>query len=91
MRANLRLGPANRATNPLNNSRGTLFKIKQGLEAGRGQPARPASHLGLLNRHYGTSIGENTPLLIPRFDELEDHRREEASKTNGNGAGGKNK
>ncbi|KAH6900752.1 hypothetical protein B0T10DRAFT_392968 [Thelonectria olida] len=87
MRQNLRLGPANRATNPLNNSRGALFKIKQGLEAGRG-PGRPASHLGLLNRHYGTSIGENTPLLVPHFDDEEDGA---TSKTNGDRAGGKKK
>lgn len=31
VKAHLRLGPANRAANPLSNTRGAVFKIKQGL------------------------------------------------------------
>lgn len=88
MRQNLRLGPANRATNPLSNTRGALFKIKQGLEAGKSQPSRPAANLGLLNRHYGTSIGEHTPLLVPTFDGGDDEI-EDVPKTNGNGSRGR--
>ncbi|KAF4964936.1 hypothetical protein FSARC_7208 [Fusarium sarcochroum] len=96
MRSQLRLGPANRASNPRNNKR-SLFKIKQGLganqtppgEGSRPLPPRAASHMGFTNPHghpHARSAGhERTPLLG------EDHEEavEDEETQNGNGHGPK--
>lgn len=79
MRQNLRLGPANRAARPLNNSRASVFKIKQGLgpnqhlgdEASR-MPPRAASHIGVtIHRRTAsaTTGSERTPLLVDDLEE----------------------
>ncbi|KAF5024298.1 hypothetical protein F66182_3628 [Fusarium sp. NRRL 66182] len=88
MRAQLRLGPANRAANPRNNKR-SLFKIKQGLgssqtppDGSRPLPPRAQSHIGFTNPHGHARNGhERTPLLG------EDHEEviEEDETANGHG------
>jgi metal transporter CNNM len=73
MRSKLRLGPANRAANPRNNTR-SLFKIKQGLGANgtppsdnsRPLPPRAQSHMGFVNPQGSPARNqghERTPLL----------------------------
>ncbi|KAJ4266428.1 cell agglutination protein Mam3 [Fusarium torreyae] len=97
MRSQLRLGPANRASNPRNNKR-SLFKIKQGLgtnqtppgEGSRPLPPRAASHIGFTNPHvqpHARSAGhERTPLLGEDYDEAvedEENQNGHGHKTNG--------
>ncbi|KAK7409012.1 cell agglutination protein Mam3 [Neonectria punicea] len=94
MRQQLRLGPANRATRPLNNTRASVFKIKQGLDAnsrlfdvaGRLSP-RPASHIGVRDSQLATIDTERTPLLSE--DLPEPFHLKGGKKTNGNGTEGK--
>lgn len=64
MRQQLRLGPANRAANPLSSTRGSVFKIKQGLgttvvTTTTTEPAKPVNgEAGGADEHT-----ETTPLL----------------------------
>ncbi|RSL69164.1 MAM3-like protein [Fusarium duplospermum] len=94
MRQQLRLGPANRATKPLNNTRGSVFKIKQGLGANQGAPLetttsassrlppRAASHIGFTSTQR---IGghERTPLLGNDHEEAVEDDADHGPKTNG--------
>lgn len=58
----LRLGPANRAANPLNNSRTGVFKIKQGLTPAASKDTEPnRTEQSMTNDLLGL---ETTPLLI---------------------------
>ncbi|KAI5467764.1 hypothetical protein BGZ63DRAFT_410645 [Mariannaea sp. PMI_226] len=93
MRQHLRLGPANRAANPLSNRRESVFKIKQGLDTSKdvARPnlsPRPASHLGLLSRHADVeSVNENTPLIAKIQQATKNGDRNGGVKTNGNKSG----
>ncbi|RMJ14787.1 hypothetical protein CDV36_005520 [Fusarium kuroshium] len=94
MRQQLRLGPANRATKPLSNTRGSVFKIKQGLGANQGAPLetstsassrlppRAASHIGFTSPQR---IGghERTPLLGNDHEEAVEDDADHGPKTNG--------
>ncbi|KAJ4160551.1 cell agglutination protein Mam3 [Fusarium falciforme] len=94
MRQQLRLGPANRATKPLSNTRGSVFKIKQGLGANQGAPLetstsnssrlppRAASHIGFTSTQR---IGghERTPLLGNDHEEAVEDDADHGPKTNG--------
>lgn len=94
MRQQLRLGPANRATKPLSNTRGTVFKIKQGLGANQAAPfdtsassrlpPRAASHIGFTSsQHIGGH--ERTPLLGNDHEEAIEDDDDHGHKTNGAG------
>lgn len=69
MKRELRLGPANRAANPNNMKKESVFKIKQGLSAthtiasGHRMPPRPASVAGAEVPRISTDH-ERTPLII---------------------------
>ncbi|UPK96283.1 hypothetical protein LCI18_007218 [Fusarium solani-melongenae] len=94
MRQQLRLGPANRATKPLSNTRGSVFKIKQGLGANQATPLetststssrlppRAASHIGFTSTQR---IGghERTPLLGNDHEEAVEDDDDHGPKTNG--------
>ncbi|KAH7161373.1 hypothetical protein EDB81DRAFT_643634 [Dactylonectria macrodidyma] len=90
MRQQLRLGPANRATRPLNNTRASVFKIKQGLDASSRLSPRPASHIGVRESQLATGNTERTPLLSAAPEgavDDEPYSLDDAAKTNGNGIG----
>ncbi|KAI8687289.1 hypothetical protein NCS56_00301400 [Fusarium sp. Ph1] len=94
MRQQLRLGPANRATKPLSNTRGSVFKIKQGLGTNQATPLetptstssrlppRAASHIGFTSTQR---IGghERTPLLGNDHEEAVEDDADHGPKTNG--------
>ncbi|KAJ4328136.1 cell agglutination protein Mam3 [Fusarium piperis] len=92
MRQQLRLGPANRAAKPLSNTRGSVFKIKQGLgtnqaahletSASSRLPPRAASHIGFTSTQR---IGghERTPLLGNDHEEAVEDDADHGPKTNG--------
>lgn len=93
MRSKLRLGPANRAANPRNNTR-SLFKIKQGLGATSGTPPdnsrplppRAQSHMGFTSTQAspaGTQGHERTPLLGVGEDHEEGAEEDESHNDNG--------
>lgn len=69
MKAQLRLGPANRAANPRSNKRDNLFKIKQGLStltptASNGSSRMPPRSVTVAGAPTRTASGhERTPLL----------------------------
>ncbi|KAM5348763.1 hypothetical protein ACJ41O_008586 [Fusarium nematophilum] len=93
MRQQLRLGPANRAARPLNNTRGSVFKIKQGLGANQPQgtaadpsdrmPPRAASHMGFTNPQRMAGGHERTPLLGDDHEEAVDDDEQNGHKVNG--------
>ncbi|KAF4464596.1 hypothetical protein FALBO_8548 [Fusarium albosuccineum] len=95
MRQQLRLGPANRATKPLSNTRGSVFKIKQGLganqsaslDASNRMPPRAASHMGFTSPHQQRTVGhERTPLLGEDHEEaVEEEETRNGHKVNGAG------
>ncbi|KAJ3527963.1 hypothetical protein NM208_g10446 [Fusarium decemcellulare] len=95
MRQQLRLGPANRATKPLSNTRGSVFKIKQGLGANQSasldassrMPPRAASHMGFTSPHQQRTVGhERTPLLGEDHEEaVEEEETRNGHKVNGAG------
>ncbi|KAF4977495.1 hypothetical protein FZEAL_5973 [Fusarium zealandicum] len=96
MRQHLRLGPANRAARPLSNTRGSVFKIKQGLGSqlpssgeassqARMLPSRAQSHIGFTNPHTAPGRHERTPLLGEDHEEAvaEEDETHDGPKANG--------
>ncbi|KAL7955177.1 phosphoglycerate dehydrogenase [Trichoderma compactum] len=63
MRQQLKLGPANRAANPLSSTRGSVFKIKQGLGTTVVTTTTPDAKVTVIDAEPADEHNENTPLL----------------------------
>ncbi|KAF3072034.1 Protein MAM3 [Trichoderma lentiforme] len=63
MRQQLKLGPANRAANPLSSTRGSVFKIKQGLGTTVVTTTTPDAKVTGVDTESTEEHNENTPLL----------------------------
>ncbi|KAL6832917.1 phosphoglycerate dehydrogenase [Trichoderma camerunense] len=63
MRQQLKLGPANRAANPLSSTRGSVFKIKQGLGTTVVTTTTPDAKVTNVDTESTEEHNENTPLL----------------------------
>ncbi|KKO99443.1 hypothetical protein THAR02_08443 [Trichoderma harzianum] len=63
MRQQLKLGPANRAANPLSSTRGSVFKIKQGLGTTVVTTTTPDAKVTGVGTDSVEEHNENTPLL----------------------------
>ncbi|KAL7913226.1 phosphoglycerate dehydrogenase [Trichoderma velutinum] len=63
MRQQLKLGPANRAAKPLSSTRGSVFKIKQGLGTTVVTATTPNANVTAIEPEGADEHNENTPLL----------------------------
>ncbi|UKZ80950.1 hypothetical protein TrVFT333_008715 [Trichoderma virens FT-333] len=63
MRQQLKLGPANRAANPLSSTRGSVFKIKQGLGTTVVTTTTPDAKTTVIDAEAADEHNEHTPLL----------------------------